>query len=139
MLVVQADDFGDGQRLRAMRCAIMAGSAGQRTDDLLSESLIISRQAAEQIFPVWFGENADPLHVAATFNLSFNGALFVREGIGVMISLDKLVNTGGHSDLVFRPITGVADAQLKLVWKKNQPLTKAAALLIEAIKEELSL
>ena len=108
------------------------------TDDLLPESLIISRQAAEQIFPIWFGENADRLHVAATFNLAFNGALFVREGIGVMISLDKLVNTGEHSDLVFRPITGVADAQLKLVWKKNQPLTKAAELLISAIKEELS-
>ncbi len=108
------------------------------TDDLLPEPLIISRQAAEQIFPIWFGENADRLHVAATFNLAFNGALFVREGIGIMISLDKLVNTGEHSDLVFRPITGVADAQLKLVWKKNQPLTKAAELLIGAIKEELS-
>ena len=109
------------------------------TDDLLPESLIISRQAAEQIFPIWFGENADRLHVTATFNLAFNGALFVREGIGIMISLDKLVNTGESSDLTFRPITGVADAQLKLVWKKNQKLTKAAQLLIDAIKEELSI
>ena len=109
------------------------------TDDLIMEKLIISRQAAEQIFPVWFGENADRLNVAATFNLAFNGALFVREGMGIMISLDKLVNTGESSDLVFRPITGVADAQLKLVWKKNQKLTKAAELLIHAIKEELSI
>lgn len=109
------------------------------TDDLLSESLIISRQAAEQIFPVWFGENADRLRVAASFNLAFNGALFVREGIGIMITLDKLVNTGGHSDLTFRPITGVTAAQLKLVWKKNQPLSKAAVLLIDALKEELSI
>lgn len=109
------------------------------TDDLLSEPLIISRQAAEQIFPVWFGKNADKLNVVASINLSFNGALFVREGIGIMICLDKLVNTGAHSDLVFRPITGVADAQLKLVWKKNQLLTKAAELLIESIKEELSI
>lgn len=109
------------------------------TDDLIMEKLIISRQAAEQIFPVWFGKNADRLNVAATFNLAFNGALFVREGMGIMISLDKLVNTGESSDLVFRPITGVADAQLKLVWKKNQPLPKAAQLLIDAIKEELSL
>lgn len=107
------------------------------TDDLIKEKLIISRQAAEQIFPVWFGENADRLHVAATFNLAFNGALFVQEGMGIMISLDKLVNTGEYSDLVFRPITGVADAQLKLVWKKNQPLSKAAQILIQAIKEEL--
>lgn len=109
------------------------------TDDLLSESLIISRQAAEQIFPVWFGENADRLRVAASFNLAFNGALFVREGIGIMITLDKLVNTGEHSDLTFRPITGVAAAQLKLVWKKNQKMTKPAQLLIHAIKEELSI
>lgn len=109
------------------------------TDDLIEEKLIISRQAAEQIFPVWFGENVDRLHIAATFNLAFNGALFVREGMGIMITLDKLVNTGESSDLTFRPITGVADAQLKLVWKKNQPLTKPAALLIDAIKEELSI
>lgn len=106
------------------------------TDDLISEKLIISRQAAEQIFPIWFGENADRLQIAATFNLAFNGALFVREGLGIMISLDKLVNS---SDLVFRPITGVADAQLKLVWKKNQKLPKAAQLLIDAIKGELSI
>ncbi len=107
------------------------------TDDLLNEPLIVSRQASEQIFPVWFGENADRLHITATFNLAFNGALFVREGMGIMISLDKLVNTDEHSDLVFRPISGVADAQLKLVWKKNQPLPKPAALLIDAIKAEL--
>lgn len=107
------------------------------TDDLITERLIISRQAADQIFPVWFGETTDKLHIAASFNLAFNGALFVREGLGIMISLDKLVNTGEYSDLTFRPITGVADAQLKLVWRKNQPLPKAASMLIEAIKEEL--
>ena len=108
------------------------------TDDLLSENLIISRQAAEQIFPVWFGEHADRLHIAATFNLAFNGALFVREGLGIMIALDKLVNTGESGDLVFRPIAGVVDAQLKLVWKKNQPLTQAARLLMDAIRQEMS-
>lgn len=108
------------------------------TDDLITEKLIISRQAAEQIFPIWFGEDVDRLHVAATFNLAFNGALFVREDMGIMVSLDKLVNTGESSDLVFRPISGVADAQLKLVWKKNQTLPKAAAMLIDMIKEELS-
>ena len=107
------------------------------TDDLLTESLIISRQAAEQIFPVWFGENAERLQIAASFNLAFNGALFVREGIGIMITLDKLVHTGAYSDLVFRPMTGVADAQLKLVWKKDQPQNQAARLLIDAIRAEL--
>ena len=109
------------------------------TDDLLTEKLIISRQAADQIFPVWFGENMDRLQVSASFNLAFNGALFVREDLGILITLDKLVSTGEHSDLVFRPITGVADAQLKLVWKKNQSFPKAAQLLIDALKEELSI
>lgn len=108
------------------------------TDDLLAQELIISRQAAQQIFPVWFGEKADRLRVTASFNLAFNGALFVREGLGVMIALDKLVHTGEHSDLVFRPITGVADAQLKLVWRRGQPLKRGAQILAEAIQKELS-
>lgn len=106
------------------------------TDDLLGQPLIVSRQASEQIFPVWFGEKTDSLNVVASFNLAYNAALFVREGIGIAISLDKLVNVGENSDLVFRAITGVADSQMKLVWRKNAALSKSARLLVDAIKRE---
>ena len=106
------------------------------TDDLLSEPLIVSRQAAEQIFPIWFGDQADRLHIVASFNLAYNAALFVKEGIGIAVSLDKLINVGEHNELVFRPLTGVADSQMKLVWKQNSILSKSATLLIEAVKRE---
>lgn len=106
------------------------------TDDLLDEPLIISRQAAEQIFPVWFGDRRNRLNIVASFNLAYNASLFVKEGIGIAVSLDKIVNVSEHSDLVFRPITGVADSQMKLVWRQNTVLSKSAQLLINAIKRE---
>ena len=35
------------------------------------------------------------------FQLSYNGSIFAREGLGVLLTLDHLINTGSESDLAF--------------------------------------
>jgi len=59
--------------------------------------LICSRQAIKQTyskneFADWFGEDFDKLNVVTTYNLAYNAAIMVEEGIGYALSLDEIVN-----------------------------------------------
>ena len=77
--------------------------------DLLNVPLICSRQAMKQTFSKnefadWFGEDFDKLNVVTTYNLAYNAAIMVEEGIGYAITLDKIVNTSSDSNLCFRPL-----------------------------------
>ena len=46
----------------------------------------------------------DRLHIVATINLIYNGSIFVREGLGYVLTFDKLVDTSEQSELCFRPL-----------------------------------
>lgn len=69
----------------------------------------------------------------------------VDEGIGYAVCLDKIINTSGDSNLVFRPLEPNMEADMHIIWKKYQVFTKAAErfllkmedLASEAAKEEL--
>ena len=54
----------------------------------------------------------------ATYNLIYN-ALMVDEGMGMSLTLDKLVNTTG-SHLCFRPLEPRLELRMYLVWKKSR-------------------
>ena len=58
-----------------------------------------------------------------------------KAGIGYAIMLDKLVNTGNDSDIIFRPLKETPKAEMFIIWKKNQVFTPIADLLIERLKE----
>ncbi len=55
----------------------------------------------------WCGEKTDALNLTGTLNLACNDSVFVREGLGYMLTFDKLVNTGPKSGLCFRPLEPV--------------------------------
>ena len=71
-----------------------------------------------------------------SYNLFYNAAILVREGLGYAISYDKLANTGPDSDMAFVPLTDVPVSDMKIIWKKNQVFTPAASLLLAALQEE---
>ncbi|MCQ5056492.1 substrate-binding domain-containing protein, partial [Agathobaculum butyriciproducens] len=62
-------------------------------DDLLDIPIFCSEQSAKMDLPRWCSDNLDRLNILATFNLCNNGAVFVREGLGVELTFDKLVET----------------------------------------------
>lgn len=106
-------------------------------EDLLHVPLLISRQAMKRTlskndFVDWFGEDFDKLNIVTTFNLVYNAAILVEEGIGYAVTLDKLVNTSGDSELCFRPLKPKLESGLSLVWKKHQTFSTAAELFLEA-------
>jgi len=111
-------------------------------DDLLDYPLIFSRQVA-QSSPVknpcieWFGNNYKKLNIVATYNLIYNAALLVKSGLGVAVTLDKLLNVTAHSDLVFRPLEPRLESGLDVVWKKYQVFSSAAELFLSRLQEQL--
>ncbi|WP_028402195.1 LysR family transcriptional regulator [Ectobacillus panaciterrae] len=111
--------------------------------DLLNVPLICSRQAMKQTFSKnefadWFGEDFDKLNVVTTYNLAYNAAIMVDEGIGYAITLDKIVNTSSDSNLCFRPLKPRLESGLNIVWKKHQVFSAAADMFLKEIQAKLS-
>ena len=86
----------------------------------------------------WFGEWGDSIKVAGTFNLIFNAALLVREGVGCALGLDKLINRTSQSDLCFRPLNPELEVWLDIVWKKSRIFSEAAERFLERLREKLA-
>ena len=84
--------------------------------------------------PRLFGEKVDQLNVTATINLTYNGTILAREGIGYVLTFDKLVNTSQESELCFRPLIPKLETKLYVIWKKYQVFSPAAELLLRGMK-----
>jgi DNA-binding transcriptional LysR family regulator len=111
--------------------------------DLLNVPLICSRQVMKQTFSKnefanWFGEDFDKLNVVTTYNLAYNAAIMVDEGIGFAITLDKIVNTSSDSNLCFRPLEPRLESGLNIVWKKHQLFSSAADMFLKVIQDKFS-
>lgn len=106
-------------------------------DDLIGTPLICSNQAMAVDIPRWCGEKLDLLELSGTVNLAYNGAVFVKEGLGCMLTFDQLVGTGSESELSYRPLSPVLETKMYVIWKKYQVFTPIAELLIDELKEKL--
>lgn len=112
--------------------------------DLLDLPLICSRQVVQRLgqrneYSDWFGEIGERLNIVATYNLIYNAALMVDEGVGYAIALDRLVNTTSHSRLCFRPLKPGVKSGMNLVWKKYQVFSSAAELFLERAREKFGM
>lgn len=103
-------------------------------EDLLDKPLIVSRQGLREDLPRLFGEKVDHLNATATINLAYNGSVLVREGIGYLLSFDKLANTSRESELCFRPLSPRLETHLYLIWKRYQVFSPAAELLLDKLR-----
>ncbi|MDU9692050.1 LysR family transcriptional regulator [Priestia aryabhattai] len=111
--------------------------------DLLEVPLICSRQAMKQTFSKnefsdWFGEDFHKLNIVTTYNLAYNAAIMVEEGVGYAITLDKIVNTSTNSNLCFRPLQPRLESGLNIVWKKHYVLSAAADAFLKELQEEFA-
>ena len=88
--------------------------------DLAGRSLILSEQAGREM---------------ATYNLLYNAALLARRGIGVVVSLEGIVETGEGSGLAFRPLEPPMSADVFVAWKRYQSFSPAAEAFLGAVRE----
>jgi DNA-binding transcriptional LysR family regulator len=118
----------------------LAAKSRIRPQDLYGEPLLCSRQMLEgNGLSGWLGTGADKLDIVATYNLIFNAALMVEEGVGSALTLDKLVAVKGRRELCFRPLEPKLEVALDLVWKKYQVFSRAAAKFLETLQKDIEL
>ena len=105
--------------------------------DLWDKPLIVSHQTSiSSDMMAWLQRDASKLNIVMTYDLIFNASLFVKKGIGYAITLDKIINTTGESDLCFRPLSPTLEAGLCIVWKKYQVFSKASKEFLRLLKSE---
>lgn len=107
-------------------------------EDLLGLPLICSLQAMREDIPRWCGEKVDMLNLSGSINLFYNGSVFVKEGLGYMLTFNGLASTGVDSELCFRPLEPVLETKMYVIWKKYQVFTPIAELLIKKLKTDLT-
>ena len=104
--------------------------------DLEGVPLIISRQnLVPGALSTWLGKNIDTMKVVGTYNLIFNAALMVEQGLGCAIAFDQLVDTMAVNSLCFRPLTPRLEMGMNLVWKKYQLFSPAAEAFLNKVQE----
>lgn len=104
-------------------------------DDLLPYPVFCSEQSVKADLPRWAGEKAEKLNVIANFNLANNSFVFVREGLGLGLSFEKIIEVNENTDLTFRPLEPPLYNKMCVIWKKYQMFTPVAELLLEEIKK----
>lgn len=107
-------------------------------EDLWDKPLICSEQSlGKSILSEWFRKNPEELDIVATYNLLYNASILVEQGLGYAVSLDRLINTSGNSNLCFRPLYPELISHLDIAWKKNQVFPKCAEIFITRLQERL--
>ena len=106
--------------------------------DLLDAPLIVPERHAKGdkltgLLATWFGERAAEANVAATYNLAYNGALLVREGVGRMLSFDGLTTVGPGTRLEFRLLFPPLVSVIDLAWKRNVTLSHPTRLFLDSL------
>ena len=102
--------------------------------DIKDKHLILSSQSlVKNEIANWFGEKYENLNIKATYNLIYNASLMVEENMGYALTLDKLINTTGKSQLCFRPLYPKLEKELVIVWKKYQFFSKVSEYFLNEL------
>lgn len=103
-------------------------------DDLVGLPLFCSEQGWRCDIPRWCGGRKGELALEGSFRLAYNGAIFVREGLGYLLALDRLVDTSPDSGLAFRPLEPRLESPLYLIWRRHALLSPIAERFLGQVR-----
>ena len=113
----------------------LARKRGIEAEDLVGLPLFCSAQGWQKDIPRWCGGKMDELLLEGSFRLSYNGSMFVREGLGYLLTLEHLVDTGTDSGLAFRPLEPRLERKIYLIWKKNRLFTPVSRRFLDSLQK----
>jgi DNA-binding transcriptional LysR family regulator len=130
VLFPEADCFG---------AVVPAGSALAEKDRITAEDLaglplFTSEQSWENDIRPWAGELFPRLRLEGSFRLAYNGSVFAREGLGILLTLNDLIDTSPESGLVFRPLHPHLEMKMYLIWNRWQRFTPIAERFLRQIR-----
>lgn len=105
-----------------------------RAQDLVGLPMFCSEQAWRREIPRWCGEWMEKLRLEGSFRLAYNGSLFVREGLGYLLTYDRLIDTSPESGLTFRPLSPRLEAKMYLIWKRQSVFSPVAARFLDQLR-----
>ena len=103
--------------------------------DLVGKPIMVSRQSLAADLPRWFGDDVSKLNVVCTLDLSYNGSVLCREGVGYLLTFEGLCDTGADSPLCFKPLMPELTTNMYVVWRRNQQFTRAGEVFLQAMKD----
>ena len=112
----------------------LAEKAVITADDLTGIPLFCSEQSWENDIRPWAKERFAELHLEGSFRLAYNGSMFAKEGLGVLLTLNDLIDTSPGSDLVFRPLSPPLEMKMYLIWNRYQRFTPIAGRFLKQIQ-----
>ena len=107
-------------------------------EDLVGLPLFCSAQSWENDIRPWAKECFSRLHLEGSFRLAYNGSMFAKEGLGVLLTLNDLVDTSPESGLVFRPLSPHLEMKMYLIWNKYQSFTPIAERFLMQLRAAFS-
>ncbi len=116
----------------------LAGKDRITAEDLAGLPLFTSEQSWENDIRPWAKETFPRLHLEGSFRLAYNGSLFAKEGLGVLLTLNNLIDTSPDSGLVFRPLSPLLEMRMYLIWSKYQSFTPIAEHFLKQIQTSFS-
>ncbi|WP_408069299.1 LysR family transcriptional regulator [Butyrivibrio sp. JL13D10] len=105
-----------------------------RVSDLTGQPLFVSEQSWNNEIKAWAKDRFNELKLEGSFRLSYNGSVFARENLGILLIFKNLINTEG-TDMVFKPLSPELESELYLIWNKYQTFTPIAEKFLEQIKK----
>ena len=64
--------------------------------------------------------------------------MFAREGLGILLTLNNLIDTSPGSGLVFRPLYPRLEMKMYLIWNKYQNFTPIAERFLKQMEKSFS-
>ena len=105
-----------------------------KVKDLIGQPLFCSEQSWNNEIPAWAGDDFGRLQLEGSFRLSYNGSLFAKEGLGILLTFKHLVECSDENGLVFRPLSPKQTSELYLIWHKYPSFTPIAEKFLAGIK-----
>ena len=103
-------------------------------EDLTGLPLFCSEQSWENDIRPWAKELFSKFRLEGSFRLAYNGSMFAKEGLGILLSLNNLVDTSPESGLVFRPLSPHLEIKMYLIWNKYQSFTPIAERFLKQLQ-----
>lgn len=103
-------------------------------ENLIGLPLFCSGQGWEKDISRWCNGKIDELNLEGSFKLSYNASMFVKEKLGYLLTLEKIIDVSAGSGLVFRPLFPELETKLYLVWKKFPTFSPMAEIFLEKIQ-----
>ncbi len=107
-----------------------------KVNDLIDQPLFCSEQSWNNEIPSWAGDRFSELHLEGSFRLAYNASMFTKEGLGILLTFEHLVNCSKDGDFVFRPLSPKQETKLYLIWNKYQIFTPIAEKFLAQIGQD---